>query len=348
MRTIYFPVWIAIALVFAVVNVNTATLEDTPQPTATALSPFETLQDSPNARFGHVEMSPDFKQFRVASCKKLFLYDANTYQVIRELPYAADSGCFDRVAFGSNTSLAVATTPGKIEIWNTDFTQKTATFEGIERYYVLALYYDIAKNLLLVGQQNGIRIWYTEHFTESPPLIAIPDGYAGAYAAGIRIDGSVFAIDLPKNTPDAPEYSVGMWNIKTRQMLARLDTGDETPRTLTFSPDGQLLAVGTLTGLVQLWDVETEELIAGYNAATDDRITANGADIVISMAFSPDGNYLAAATVTNVTVWRLTDGAQTDLLSNNSEYQPGLAFNPNSDVIILGGDDTLQLWHFNR
>jgi WD40 repeat protein len=339
MKRTYFPVWLVIALAFAAMNIDklNATPEPTPTPITTPKVSLETLQTLPNTWFGHVAMSPDFQQFAVVSCKKLFVYDATTYQVVNEFPYSGEGSCFDKVAFGSSDFIAFTTTSDKMEIWDTNFERKVATFELADDSPTLALVFNINEKLLLVGRDDGILMWETEHFTENPSMIVIPDGYVVSYATGISPDGTIFAIEdhIP---PSPPEHSVGIWNVQTRQRLARLNTGTEVPRQLTFSPDGQLLAVGTETGLVQLWGVEDAKLQAEFNVGTN---------IVGSIAFSPDGKYLAVQ-ADNFTVWRLEDSNQTDSLPIYSDYVAGLAFKPNSDVIMMGVNEKLHIWHYKK
>jgi WD40 repeat protein len=57
------------------------------------------------------------------------------------------------------------------------------------------------------------------------------------------------------------------------------------PASVSFSPDGKMLAVGYLEGRLQLWGLEEEKLIReleGYQGE------------VLDLAFSPDGKILAA------------------------------------------------------
>ena len=57
------------------------------------------------------------------------------------------------------------------------------------------------------------------------------------------------------------------------------------PESVSFSPDGKMLAVGYLEGYPQLWDLEEEKLIRKLEGHQGQ---------VLDLAFSPDGKTLAA------------------------------------------------------
>src|SRR5260370_41549912 len=53
-------------------------------------------------------------------------------------------------------------------------------------------------------------------------------------------------------------------------------------RTVTFSPDGQMVAVGGTDGVVEIWDVETGACVSALTMHNDTR-----RDIIWSLSFSP-------------------------------------------------------------
>ena len=102
----------------------------------------------------------------------------------------------------------------------------------------------------------------------------------------------------------------------------RISRGD---RAIAFSPDGQLLGVGSETG-TWLYDVMTSRAVAllpiGY--------------AVMSVAFSPDGSKLASARL----LWDLATGSHTPLESFYS-----VAFSPDGTMLALGTyDSKIKLW----
>src|SRR5687768_12836468 len=71
-------------------------------------------------------------------------------------------------------------------------------------------------------------------------------------------------------------------------------------RTVAFSPDGKLLASGSLDKSISMWDVKTGKSTASLTGHTD---------AVNSVAFSPDGKLLASGSQDDSTkLWDLAAG----------------------------------------
>jgi WD40 repeat protein len=145
-----------------------------------------------------------------------------------------------------------------------------------------------------------------------------------------------------------------------------------------FHEDG-LLALGSLSGNVKVWDTFERQSLVTFRAqqlqvtalafSTDGSLLATGGDDpmvtvwnwrerqgVVSMdnvdtaprrmMFSADGSQLAVATNTRIRLWRLPDG----ILSHTLETGPGgvsevLAYSPDGEYIVNGGGPPqLTLW----
>lgn len=112
-----------------------------------------------------------------------------------------------------------------------------------------------------------------------------------------------------------------------------------------YSPDNQYFLTGNgyigpgVLGhdpLVRLWDSRTGQLIRQYEGLTD---------TAMDVAFSPDGQYVAAASATkNVRVWNtLTAQIQQTLTTDN--WSVSAVFSPDGRYVLTGGSDgKAQLW----
>jgi WD40 repeat protein len=99
----------------------------------------------------------------------------------------------------------------------------------------------------------------------------------------------------PDNTTLASGHwdNVTLWNLGTGERTALLRGFDRYVYGLAFSADGRLLAAGTDTGFLQLWEVATHRHLWSLQV---------GWGYVSNPAFSPDGRVVAAGTYADGTL----------------------------------------------
>lgn len=112
---------------------------------------------------------------------------------------------------------------------------------------------------------------------------------------------------------------------------------------VTFSPDGQVLAAGGENSTVTLWQVSDGSILRTINV---DGITDNKADnIVYSVAFSPDGKVLAAADISSAQFWRPSGEKLPLSLNPPSRSVSKVLFSPDGSMIAtLSDSDWVRLW----
>lgn len=138
------------------------------------------------------------------------------------------------------------------------------------------------------------------------------------------------------------DQPIKLWGIDSGQVAHTFSvqpaTSDEPVLNIVFSPDGALLATsGHLNGLVQLWDVATEQLVHTLSHNTKSNIHA--------LAFSPDGRLLASAgTDYTVILWDVTSGQQVHSLRHRDGLW-SIAFSPDGSLLASAGcDGRVQIW----
>jgi WD40 repeat protein len=303
--------------------------------------PLETLQSLQEAFFTNAVWSPDFQWLAIGSCKNLLLYNSDNFRdPINVTPL--NKGCIDRIAFLSSTVMGYNTTLGNVEIWDLTSRNKVAAINlQLEKHdYVLALTFDTEKNFL-VATTHEISSWDIKQAAKTNLFSPITADFRGSLSVSFNpIDTTMVAVESPKDAPDVPEYSVVLWNFRTKMQVARLDTQDVAVRSLQFSPDGTLLAVGGYEGKIQIWDLKRRQLKMMYSVGKEEVIT--------SLGFSKDIKYLATGSQTTVTVWDLTKDVKVNNLTIAAHNSPALAFNNIGDSLIIGTDNELQLWHYKE
>ncbi len=176
----------------------------------------------------------------------------------------------------------------------------------------------------------------------------------GARAVALSPDGRLLAATASSTGPRGA--ALGLWNVTVPDRPVVVAVPPGTPAGVTsiaFSADGRLLALGTVTGVIQLWEVPglaTPRLLRDLTGHTGQ---------VDSLAFAPSGTVLAsAADDRSVRLWNLADRARSTAasvlggapigtdLSDSPMHR--VAFRPDGDVLAGPGDDDangMRLWN---
>jgi WD40 repeat protein/serine/threonine protein kinase len=136
--------------------------------------------------------------------------------------------------------------------------------------------------------------------------------------------------------------AVSLWDVSTRHVRATVTphrTG--VAHAVDFSPDGKLLATGSMYGVVKLWDAAT-----GEERATLQPGEAGGMNWTWAVAFSADGALLATADRQGlVRVWDVASGGLRATLRGHTDSVEAVAFSPDGTTLATGGEDRLvKLW----
>lgn len=132
-------------------------------------------------------------------------------------------------------------------------------------------------------------------------------------------------------------YAAAMQDRSIRLFMA--DDGKEMQKmqdeflctSLAFSPNGDILASGSVERVVKLWDIRTSECLA----------TMEGHDYpVLSLAFSPDGNRLVSGSGdTSLIIWDVQNRSQLHQMKGHGFYVVTCDWDPNDNRIVSGSVD---------
>ena len=161
------------------------------------------------------------------------------------------------------------------------------------------------------------------------------------------LDGTQFVSFSPDGTTLATGSrtvaEVELWDIATRTNIATLKGHSDRVISVSFFPDGKILASGSEDRTVKLWDVATRKNIATLEGHTAD---------VNSVAFSPDGTILASGggiswqgDLPSLLLWEISTGRNIATLEGHTASVNSVAFSPDGTMLASGSwDGTVKLW----
>jgi WD40 repeat protein len=153
------------------------------------------------------------------------------------------------------------------------------------------------------------------------------DGYGLAFSP----DGKNLIINAVGPSKVHEETTLGVWDVKTGELIRRLRLPTVHVNSLAFTPDGRTLLTTGYEPLVRLWDITTGKPVLQWAAHT------HGA---MSLAFTPDGRGLISGGLDGtVRLWEVSSGRQLRELVGHRWRCDVVAATGDGKAILSGGID---------
>ena len=236
--------------------------------------------------------------------------------------FRGHAGQINAVAFSPNGQLlASGGDDWTFKLWNIPQQQHIATLEHItnrNRSQVKGVAFSPDGQLLASAGHLGVKLWDVNNQTEIANLHH--DGWV--FTSAFSPNGKTLATGDNAGT-------VRIWDVQTRQVIAQLEGDTVTVYAVKFSSDGRTFATAGYHGTIKIWSVSDWGLLG----------TLENRGTVHTLDFSPDGKALASTGHSVVTLWSVESGTEIASLTGHSDWVRGVAFAPNGNTVVSGGDD---------
>ncbi len=233
--------------------------------------------------------------------------------------------------------LAAACGASTVPVWDAASGRLVRTLLGEPERVVAVAFTPDGSSLATAGLERRVELWDAatgalgREVGEAPaPVWELAFGPGGDLLA-------VASVNVFSSADPAAQVGMSLWDLATGAPLwSFAGDGETSSLGVAVDPAGTLVAFGALEDGVAVLDAATGAEVLAYPVAAP----------VADLAFSPDGQLLAAASDdTTIRLWRASGWELAATLAGHTHYVNGVAFHPGSELLVSGSHDrTLGLW----
>jgi len=270
----------------------------------------------------------------------------------------------------NGNQLASGSTDNTIKLWDVENKNVNATLKGHNQKVTSLEFHPNGNKLASGSADTTIKLWHIKNEQikvtlkqHQEPVTSLDFHSNGKLLASSSSNGTINLWDgnigyhlYTLESPDSDQVnhvefhphdevllSVSpnktiLWDVNRQKPLGSLDHPDEQLTTVSFSPNGKILASGSENGTVQLWDVENRkplDVLGKHNYK------------ITSLTFSSNGNRLASVDdLGTIHIWNVNKKEKLATISDYDSLVRSLKFNPdNENQLAFTQKETIKVWN---
>jgi len=261
------------------------------------------------------------------------------------LSFRAPSAVYQIVFSHDDKAFATAGSKGLVCVWDANSGTLLRSYQGFKED-AWALLFSPDDSLIIARggfrYECGIDIW---NFQTGELKSSIPIRHLDSRAIALSLNGEFLAYSESTD-------SIALLEFRTNKMLGQFPTKERFPQTLSFSPDGKLLLLGS-DGFHDMHtgdDYENTLLLwRTDDTSSQMELTGHSSDIK-SSAFTPDGNFIVCGLDNgSVPLWDVKTGTLLRKDVNVTSAIRAAAFSSDGkSVITFDAQGGLHTWDTKR
>jgi len=288
---------------------------------------------------------------------------------VTDLAYSPEGDYIASSSLDGNVRLWDTATGQSVRVLNTHTDEVYAVEFSCDGQWIASSGYD---RQIIINEVSGKTIKRLFGFQGWSVAIALsPDS---RHLAAWSMDGRIWIWDLEREesirtlegkrwgmtlawSPDgrylaSGRYDITLWDVKSGKQARSLKGHHGTVRSLSFSPDGCLLASASIDKTARVWNVDSGELLLtlkpeGFIHYTSSGPVTNPISVpVIAVAFSLDGKWLATGGADRtVRLWDVASGKNIRTFQGHRMSVTAVEFSPDGQWVASSSlDRTIRLW----